>query len=67
MSTTENKQIKLALVAMGILFFGTEIIVAYISEDPYTTNQIRPKIALLIAAIYYVLAHHIQTKKKPKQ
>ncbi len=59
---TQKKIINLAIVAMGVLFIGSEIIVDYISKEPYSTHQVRPWFALLIVSFYYVFAVQISER-----
>lgn len=62
MNSTNKKIIRLALGAMVLMFFGSEMIIAFKSSEPYTTNQIRPWFALLIASLFYVFAKQISER-----
>ena len=65
MKTHKNtKQINLALIAMAFIFFGTEIIMTYISKEDYSTNQIRLWFAIVIGTIYNVIARQISETTK---
>ena len=64
MGKTDNKQIRLALVIMGILIAGTEILTEYISEGAENISSIRFWFAAAIVGIYYVFALQISTSTK---
>lgn len=64
MKNKTHLQIKLALVAMGIIFIGTEMIVGYISKETYSFHQVRMWVTILIAIIYYVMATQISETTK---
>jgi|GEM_PF-2273069 len=64
MRKTDTKQIRLALVIMGILMAGTEILTEYISKGAENISSIRFWFAAAIVGIYYVFALQISKPNK---